>query len=370
MIPFLDLKRQNKTLKRQLSRAIKNVFNESMFVGGSAVNRFEKEFARFCAKKYCVGINSGTDALFLALLAYNIGPGDEVITAPNSYFSGAAVITNVGATAVFVDVDSISANIDTTKIEKAITKKTKAIIPVHLYGQSADMDPIVALAKKYHLHIIEDCCQAHGAKYKGKIVPYSETGAFSFYPGKNLGAFGDAGAVVTDNSEIADRLLRLRNDGSTKKYIHKSFGYKSRLDTLQAAILSLKLPYLKMWNGHRRRLARLYEKLLKDIPQVTIPKEMPYSYHIYHLYMIQCQNRDGLQDYLVKHDIKTIIHYPTSIHLQKPYRQLGFHAGMFPVTEKRSKMVLSLPMFPELTDQEVTTVCKRIREFYERAEPQ
>ena len=363
-IEFVNLKRQNKLLGHKLRTAINSVIENALFVGGRPVEQFEKEFAHFCGKKYCVGLNSGTDALFLALLAYGIGPGDEVITVPNSYFSTAMVISNIGATPVFVDTDPVSVTIDTTKIEKSITRKTKAIIPVHLCGQPADMDPIVSLAKTYHLHIVEDCCQAHGARYKGHVVPLTETGVFSFYPGKNFGAFGDGGALVTDNAKVAERLMHLRNDGSIEKYTHTGFGYKSRLDTIQAAILSVKLSHLNTWNKKRRNLAGLYNKRLKGISQIVTPTEMPYAYHIYHLYMITCKNRDGLRGHLAKHGIKTVIHYPTPIHLQKPYRQLGFKAGMFPVGEQRSKNILSLPMFPELRESEVLCVCQTIRSFY------
>lgn len=363
-VAFVDLKRQNKLYRKIFSRVLLQTLDKSLFVGGEFIERFERDFARFCGKKYCVGLNSGTDAILFALLAYGIGPDDEVITTPNSYFSPAMMISQTGAIPVFVDVDPKSANIDANNIEAAITKKTRAIIPVHLCGQPADMDPIIAIARKHKLIIIEDACQAHGALYKGKRVPITETGAFSFYPGKNLGAFGDAGAIVTDSKKIRDTVLKLRNDGSTEKYIHTQFGYKSRLDTLQASILSVKLPYLKTWNIKRRKAAALYNKLLSSIPQVITPVEMSYSYHIYHLYMIECQRRDSLQKYLASHGVTTVIHYPVPIHLQKPYREKGHKPGMFPVTEKRAKHILSLPMFPEIRTDEITYICKTVQRFY------
>ncbi|EKD87279.1 MAG: hypothetical protein ACD_36C00165G0001 [uncultured bacterium] len=363
-IAFVDLQRQNRRYRKAFSHVFNQTLKDSIFVEGKPVERFERQFADFCGKKYCVGLNSGTDAILFALLAYGISPGDEVITAPNSYFSPAMMISQIGAVPIFVDINPKSGNLDVSKIEKAITKNTKAIMPVHLCGQSADMDPIVKLAQKYRLSIIEDACQAHGARYKNKILPYTETGTFSFYPGKNLGSFGDAGAIVTDSKKIRDSALKLRNDGSTKKYIHTQFGYKSRLDTFQAAILSAKIPLLSQWNKNRRQAALLYNNLLSGIKQVKTPIEMPYVYHIYHLYMITCENRDGLQKYLESYGISTVIHYPIPIHLQKPYRKRGYKPGMYPVTEKRSKAILSLPMFPEITKKEIQFVYKTIASFY------
>lgn len=363
-IDFVDLKRQNKLYKNELMRAIEQIVDDATFVFGKPLEEFEEQFARFCNKKYCIGVNSGTDALFLTLKAYGISVGDEVITAPNSYIASAMVATNVGAKPVFADVDPQSYNINPTKIEAVITKKTKAIIPVHLYGQAADMDPIVAIAKKHNLIIIEDCCQAHGAKYKGEDVPYTETGAFSFYPGKNLGAFGDGGAVVTDNLEIRHKLEYLRNDGSTKKYEHKMFGFKSRLDTLQANILLTKLKYLEKFVDKRRKAAQEYNKLLKGIKQIKTPIEMEYAYHAYHIYAILAEKRDDLKKYLEKNGISTVIHYPTPIHLQPVYKNLGYKKGDFPITETLAKKTISLPMFPEIKDEEIEYVCEKIRRFY------
>lgn len=363
-IDFVDLKRQNRKYKTELLSAIEKVINNANFILGSELIAFEQAFANFCKKKYCIGLNSGTDALMLALLAYGIGEGDEVITVPNSYFSTAMVMSHVGATAVFVDMDSKNYNIDVNQIEEKITKKTKAIIPVHLYGQAADMDPIVALAKKYNLTIIEDCCQAHGATYKGKRVPYTQTGAFSFYPGKNLGAFGDGGAVVTDNPAIKEKIEYLRNDGSKEKYQHKMFGYKSRLDTLQAAILLVKLKYLEEFVEKRRRAASLYNKHLQSVEGIILPKEMEYAYHAYHIYAILCDKRGKLAEYLLKNGVQTVIHYPKPIHLQGPYLQMGFKKGDFPIAEEFSEKTLSIPTFPEITDEEIQFIANKIREFY------
>ncbi len=363
-VNFVDLKRQIRLYRKEFLSAIVKVVDEASFLGGPILEQFENDFAQFCHKKYCVALNSGTDALFFALLAYDIHKGDEVITVPNSYFSTAMVISNIGAVPVFVDADHLSGEIDIAKIESVITKRTKAIMPIHLYGQPCDMDPIIALAKKYHFAIIEDCCQSHNATYKEKLVPVTETGAFSFYPGKNLGAFGDAGAIVTNNKVIYERVLHLRNDGSIKKYVHTSFGYKSRMDTIQAAVLSAKLSCLKDWSKKRRHWAKLYSSLLVNIKEIKTPIEMPYAYHVYHLYMIECEKRDGLQAYLKDHGVDTIIHYPIPIHLQTPYLALGFRSGMFPVTEKRAKSILSLPMFPELLESEVRYVCRLIHSFY------
>lgn len=363
-VNFVDLKRQNKIYQKELMAAIKKIVVDASFIMGEPLEKFEKEFARFCRKKYCLGLNSGTDALMFALLAYGIGPGDEVITVPNSYFSTAMVISNIGAKAVFVDINPESFNIDSSLIEAKITNKTRAIIPVHLYGQPADMDPIVKLAKKYNLKIIEDCCQAHGARYKGKRVPYTETGAFSFYPVKNLGAFGDGGALLTDNTRVKKKIEYLRNDGSIKKYEHQTFGYKSQLDALQAAVLSFKLKHLTEFIKKRRKWARVYDRLLTKTVQVKIPKEMDYAYHVYHLYVIECSKRNALQKYLTEQGISTVLHYPKPIHVQKPYQKQGYKKGDFPICEQRAKKILSLPIFPELKNEEVEFVCQKIADFY------
>lgn len=363
-ISFVDLIRQNQLHRAEYSRAINQVVSSADFILGQQVEQFESVFARFCDAKYCISLNSGTDALEFALRAYGIGAGDQVITAPNSYFSTAMVVTKVGATPVFADINPQTYTLNPHQVAAAITSKTRAIIPVHLCGQTADMDPLIALAKKYGLTIIEDCCQAHGAQYKSKTVPVTGTGAFSFYPGKNLGSFGDAGALVTNSKHIADLVVKLRNDGSREKYRHDLIGSKSRLDTLQAAILLIKLKYLRHWNNLRRRHARLYSQLLKDIPQIKIPIEANYAHHVYHLYIIEAPHRNQLQKYLNDHGIATVIHYPIPIHLQHAYRSLGYKQGDFPITETAAKRILSLPMFPELTDREIHYVAATIHRFY------
>jgi dTDP-4-amino-4,6-dideoxygalactose transaminase len=363
-VNFVDLQRQNQALRDSIMPLIEKVILEADFNMGPRLEKFERDFAKFVGKKYAVGLNSGTDALLLSLIAYGIMPGDEVITAPNSYFSSAMVISKLGAVPKFVDINSDYFTIDVNKIEKAITKKTKAIIPVHIYGQPAEMDSILKLAKKYKLFVIEDACQAHGAKYKGKFVPIGETGAFSFYPGKNLGGFGDGGAVVTDSLSIANKLFHLRNDGAWKKYHHKMFGAKSRLDTIQAVILNHKLPNLNKWNNQRKKHAKTYYKFLSDVPQIKLPMVMEGADHVFHLFVIEAKKRNKLQKFLFEKGIDTVIHYPLPIHLQKPYRLAGYKKGDFPITEEKSGTIISLPMFPEITLEEISYVAETIREFY------
>ncbi|HYK09118.1 MAG TPA: DegT/DnrJ/EryC1/StrS family aminotransferase [Candidatus Eisenbacteria bacterium] len=366
-IPFVDLGRQHKMLKDTIAKAMNRVIDSSDFIAGKELEKFEKNFATFCHKRYAVGVNSGTDGLKLALLAYGIGKGDEVITTANSYFSSAMVITEIGATAVLVDVypDTHAMNVD--QLEHAITQKTKAIIPVHMYGQPADMEEIAKIAQQHNLFIIEDACQAHGAVYKGKLIPYTETGVFSFYPGKNLGSFGDGGIVVTNNNSVANKIRILRNDGSRKKYIHDTIGIKSRLDTLQAAVLNVKLPYLSRWNEKRRLNAALYSSYLQDVPGLVLPTEKEDRTHVYHLYVIETPKRNALQKYLDSHGIRTGIHYPIPIHLQKAYASKGYKKGDFPVSEKKAQRILSLPMFPELTKKEIRSISNVVRDFFKKS---
>lgn len=362
-IDFVDLKRQNRLHQKEFLAVVKKIIADASFSLGEPLEKFEKDFARFVGTKYCIGLNSGTDAIEFALKIHEIGLGDEVITAPNSYFSTAMVISKLGATPVFVDVDPETYTLDPNKLAAKITKKTRAIIPVHLYGQPADMDPILELTRKHKLIVVEDCCQAHGAKYKGKSIPITGLGAFSFYPGKNLGGFGDGGALVTNSHHHAALVKKLRNDGSLTKYHHELIGSKSRLDTLQAAVLSTKLKYLNRWNKLRRRHASLYHHLLTKIEGVGLPQEAAYSYHNYHLYVIEVQKRDKLHRYLSHQGISTVIHYPTPIHLQPAYKHLGYKRGDFPVTEAAAKKILSLPMFPELTNKEIHFVARHIKQF-------
>lgn len=368
-VPFVSLNRQIASLRLDIHRAIEDALRSSTFILGPHVSKFEKKFARFCHKKHCIALNSGTDALTLSLTAYGIGPGDEVITVPNTFFSTAMAASNVGARVVFVDCDPVSYTIDVTKIKQCITKRTKAIIPVHLFGQPADMAPVLSIAKEHHLTVIEDCCQAVNARYKGKRVPIGETGAFSFYPTKNLGALGDAGAAVTNNTQVADRIRYLHNNGSYQKYIHEDFGVNSRMDSIQAAILLAKLKHIDAFSTKRRELAHHYSTLLATLPWVRTPEELAHGYHVFHLYVIEAQRRDELQRFLAGNGVSTLIHYPIPLHLQKPYKALGYKKGDFLVTEQKSGSILSLPMFPELSVKEVEFVCKTIEKFYKTCMP-
>jgi len=363
-IPFGDLKLQYQTLKVELDEAIRSVLENGWFVLGKNVAAFEEEFGSYCGATFAVGVGNGTDALQLALMACDIGPGDEVITVPNSATFTALAISGTGAKPVFVDIHPDTYNMDPEKLEQAIGPHTKAIMPVHLYGQPADMDAILAIARKHSLLVIEDAAQAHGALYKGKRVgTLGDIGCFSFYPSKNLGAFGDGGLVTTNQPEIADRVRMLRNGGQKSRYDHQLLGINSRLDEMQAAILRVKLPYLDKWNNARRHIAALYTALLGD-SQVEPPLEMPSAQHVYHLYVIRCLDRQGLQEHLAKEGVETAIHYPTPIHLQGAYRWLGLNRGAFPVAERYADEILSLPVYPELTDTKVRQIANAIRNWH------
>jgi len=362
-VPFLDLKRQYSSLKDEIDAAIKDSIDNCGFILGKHVTEFEKNFAKFCNVKFCVGVNSGTSALRLALMATGIKSGDEVITAPNTFIATAEAISHVNAKPVFVDIDTDSYNFDVTKIEKAITKKTKAIIPVHLYGQPADMDPILEIAKKRNLKIIEDACQAHGAEYKGKkIGSVSDVACFSFYPGKNLGAYGEGGAVVTKDIEVMEKINILRDHGQKSKGQHILIGDNCRLEGIQGAVLNVKLKYLEEATENRRKNAKLYSELLSGL-DVKTPKEMDYSKHVYHIYAVLSEKREKLMEHLKNNGIFTGIHYPTPIHLQEAYSYLGLKKGSFEVSETFAEKTLSLPMFPELTGEEINFVADKIKEF-------
>ena len=367
MIPFVDLKAQYDSIKDEIDNAIQNVLNTTSFIMGEELKKFEVEFARFCDAKYAIGVANGSDALILALRACGIGKGDEVITVPHTFISTTEAISNVGGKVVFVDIDPKTYTIDVTKIEEKINKKTKAIIPVHLYGQPADMDTIMRFAKEYNLKVIEDAAQAHGAEYKReKVGSIGDVGCFSFYPGKNLGAYGDAGMVVTNNEEIAEGIKLLRNHGRiTKKYEHDIEGYSSRLDNLQAAILRVKLRHLNKWNENRRGNAKKYNELLSNIDGIITPYEADYAKHVYHLYVIRVEKerRDKLRECLKSKDIAAGIHYPIPLHLQPAYKYLGYKRGDFPVTEKASQEIISLPMFAELTGEQIEEIFKAINYY-------
>lgn len=361
-IPLVDLKRQYLSIKKEIDGAIQEVIDNSAFIMGENVQEFENEFAKFCGVKYGVGTSSGTTALHLALVACGIKQGDEVITVPYTFIATTEAISHTGAKVVFVDIEDRSYNMDSGKIEQAVTEKTKAIIPVHLFGHPADMDKIMEIAKKHNLIVIEDACQAHGAEYKGKKVgSLGDIACFSFYPGKNLGAYGDAGMAVTDNKALAEKMRLLRNHGYQKKYYHKIEGYNYRLDAIQAAILRVKLRHLEEWTEKRRKNAKLYDELLKG-SGVKTPLEMEYARHVYHLYVIGIEKREELYLRLKKNEISTAIHYPLPLHLQQAYSYLGYKKGDFPVSEACTERLLSLPMFPELTEDEI----KRIVEIIEK----
>ena len=362
-IPFINLKAQHATIKDEIATVLQEVINNTSFAGGPHVKKFEQNFARFCQCEHAIGVGSGTDALWMALIGLDIGQGDEVITSPGTFIATAEAISFCGATPVFVDIDEQTYNIDPLLIEAAITPQTKAIIPVHLFGQPADMDPILEIARKHNLAVIEDACQAHNAEYKGRrIGSLSAAGCFSFYPGKNLGAYGEAGALVTNNQKLADKLRMFRDHGQRKKYYHSIIGWNTRMDGFQGAVLDVKLPHLPTWTHARRRNAQLYNKLLKDIPQITLPFEADYAYHVYHIYAIRAQNRNQLINYLAEQGITCGIHYPVPLHLQEAYQFLGYTEGDFPIAEKCAQEFVSLPMFPELDEESIRYIAAKIKE--------
>jgi dTDP-4-amino-4,6-dideoxygalactose transaminase len=362
-IPLVDLRRQYLSIKKEIDGAIQEVIDKSSFIMGENVQEFEDEFAEFCGVKYGVGTSSGTAALHLALLVCEIKQGDEVITVPYTFIGTTEAVSYTGAKVVFVDIEDRSYTMDPEKIEQAITERTKAIIPVHLFGQPADMDNILAIAKKHNLVVIEDACQAHGAEYRGKKVgSLGDIACFSFYPAKNLGAYGDAGMVVTDNKELAEKVRLLRDHGRNKKYYYQVEGYNYRLDAIQAAILRAKLRHLAEWTEKRRRNAKLYNELLKG-SRVRTPVEMEYAKHIYHLYVIRTEKREQLYSRLKEKGISAAVHYLLPLHLQEAYRYLGWKKGDFPVSEACAKGLLSLPMFPELTQGEIEEIVQLIIKF-------
>lgn len=363
-VPFVDLQIQYRGLRDEVMAAVDKVFSQSAFILGDEVTQFEKEFAAYCGARESIGVATGCDALLWALKACGIGPGDEVITAANSYIATALAITASGARPVLVDCLADSYEIDPAAVRAAITEQTRAIIPVHLYGQSADMDALMALAKERGLVVIEDAAQAHGATYKGRLCgSFGRAGCFSFYPGKNLGAYGDGGAVNTDDPQVAQQVRMLRNYGQSKKYYHDVAGWNSRLDTVQAAILRIKLRHLSAWNDARRRHAAAYGEQLSGLP-IELPREMAGNKHIYHLYVVQVDERERFMEYMSKQGISCGIHYPVPIHLQAAYRDLGYKHGSMPVTERVAPRLVSLPMFPELTEAQVEYTCDRVRSYF------
>ncbi len=363
-VPFVDLKAQYNSIKGEIDQAIAQVIENSAFIGGKHVQEFEHSFAAYIGAKHCVGVGNGTDALFIALKALGIGAGDEVITVANSFVATSEAITNARARVVFVDCDEKTYNIDVNKIEQAITDKTKAIIPVHLYGQPADMDKILEIARKYSLYVIEDAAQAHGAEYKGrKIGTFGDCACFSFYPGKNLGAYGDAGAVVTNNDELAEKVKKFANHGRLSKYNHEFEGVNSRLDGLQAAILNVKLKYLEKWTERRREAAKRYDEKLTGL--VVTPFVLPEVRHVYHLYVIQVEKRDELRQFLSEREVSTGIHYPIPLPFLQAYSYLNHKPEDFPVANYLKDRIVSLPMFGDITLEQVDYVAEQIKFFVE-----
>jgi len=362
-IPLVDLKAQYKTIKEEVDEAIQRVIDSSSFIMGEEVRLFEQEFAQYIGAKHAVGVGSGTDALHLALLAVGVGPGDEVITVSHTFIATGGAVTQCGAKPVFVDIDPRTYNIDVTRVERAITSRTKALLPVHLYGQPADMDPLLDLAERYHLPVIEDAAQAHGAEYKGqKTGTFGKAACFSFYPAKNLGAYGDAGMVVTNDDQVAQKVRLWRDHGRESKYVHLVEGFGKRLDTIQAAVLRVKLRRLPAWNAQRRQNALLYTQLLGGTG-VVCPYEPEYARSVYHQYVIRVREREKMQVRLKEDGISTGVHYPLPLHLQPAYARLGYQPGALPATEKAAEEVLSLPMYPELTPEQIEFIASRVKAY-------
>jgi len=364
-IPLVDLKAQYDSIKDEIDQIIHNVIKDSAFIGGKYLKSFENNFANYIGIKHCIGVGSGTDALFVALKTLDIKDSDEVITVANTFIATSEAISMTGARVRFVDCDTDTYNIDVNKIEKVVSKKTKAIIPVHIYGQPADMDRIMEIAKHYGLFVIEDVAQAHGAKYKNKSIgTLGDIGCFSFFPSKNLGAYGDAGAIVTSNNELAQKARMFANHGRIEKYNHEFEGINSRLDGLQAAVLDVKLKYLEKWIERRRAIAKMYNEELRNI--VVIPYVMPETRHVYHLYVIRVRNREKIITYLQEKGISTGIHYPVPLPFLKAYRYLGHKPEDFPVSYSIKDEVLSLPIYPEMTDEQVSYLIKHLKDAVKR----
>src|SRR5215212_3944830 len=356
-VPFVDLQAQYRSIKAEVDAAVQRVLDTSAFILGREVEAFERAFAEYVGARECVGVSNGTAAIQLALQACGVGPGDEVVVPANTFFATAEAVSTAGATPVFADCDPVTYNIDAGRIEEVITERTRAVIPVHLYGQPADLDAVFEIAERHNLVVIEDAAQAHGARYKGKRVgPLGRAGCFSFYPGKNLGAYGEGGAVVTNDKEVARRVRLLRDHGSEQKYRHEVVGYNFRLEGIQGAVLGVKLKHLDRWNELRRQHAARYRKLLAPhagAGLLTLQGESRDAESVHHLFVIQADARDSLQRFLSAAGVQTGIHYPVPVHLQPAYASLGHKEGDFPVAERQAQRLLSLPMFAELTERQV-----------------
>jgi dTDP-4-amino-4,6-dideoxygalactose transaminase len=363
-IPYLDLRAQMKPLRAELDAVIARTLDNCSFCLGPDVVQFEKDFAKFCGAEHCIAFNSGTSALHIAMLLLGVGPGDEVITTPFTFVATSWAISYVGATPVYVDIDDATFNLDPKLIEKAITTKTKAIMPVHLYGQPFNVEPILEICRQHKLPLVEDSAQSHGAKFKGKVVgTFGEISCFSFYPGKNLGAAGEGGALVTNNAAFAKRARALREHGSTVRYYHDEVGYNYRMEGIQGAVLGVKLPHLQKWTDARRRVAHRYHQLLKDTP-LQLPLEASFAESAYHLYVVRHPRRDELKAHLDTNGVGCALHYPLPLHLQKCYASLGYKNGDFPFAEKAGRECLSLPIYPELTDAQIERVATTVKSFF------
>lgn len=360
-IKYLDIYSQYLSIQPEIDHAIQQVLQSTAFAGGPEVFDFENLFSQYCSTQYAVGVNSGTTALWMVLSQFGVTRGDKVITSPNTFFATAEAISLCGATPIFVDIDPNTYNIDPKLIEPAITKEVKAIIPVHIYGQMADMEPIISIAKQYDLVVIEDACQAHGAEYMGqKAGSMGDAGCFSFYPGKNLGAYGEAGAITTNNDDLVERLRIFRDHGQEKKYYHSMIGWNCRMDGLQGAVLKTKMKYLSQWTRARIERAELFDQLLKQAEQIKPPFKDKKCHHVYHVYAVQVNNRDRILKIMADKGITCAIHYPLPVHLQKAYDHLGYRKGDFPVAEKVAGSVLSLPLYPELKTRQVEYIAESL----------
>jgi len=366
-VPYLDLKAQMLPLRAEIDAAIARALDNCTFILGPDVAQFETDFATFVEARHCVAMNSGTSALHLAMILAGVGPGDEVITTPFTFAATSWAISYAGARPVYVDLEERSYNLDPARVAAAITPRTKAILPVHLYGHPCHLEPLLAVARAHGLPVVEDAAQAHGAKYRGQSVgTFGQTSIFSFYPGKNLGAYGEGGALVTNDDALATRARSLRDHGSTQRYHHDEVGYNYRMEGLTGAILGVKLKHLANWTAARRRLARRYTELLAGLP-LTLPREADYATSAWHLYVVRTPQREALKAHLEQHQVGCATHYPLPLHLQKCYAPLGYREGDFPVAERAAQEVLALPLFPELTEAQQDRVAEVVREFFQRA---
>jgi dTDP-4-amino-4,6-dideoxygalactose transaminase len=363
-VPYLDLVAQMRPLRKEIDAAIARTLDNCSFCLGPDVTQFEKDFARYCGAEHCVGFNSGTSALHVAMKLLDIGPGDEVITTPATFVATSWAISYVGAKPVYVDIDDATFNLDPKQVERAITPRTKAVMPVHLYGHPADLDPLVAICRAHNLALVEDAAQAHGAKYKGRMIgTFGALAGFSFYPGKNLGAYGEGGALVTNNPAYAARARALREHGSSQRYYHDEVGFNYRMEGIQGAVLDIKLRHLDTWTRERRRVAQRYNELLADTP-LQLPREAEYARSAWHLYVVRHPGRDELKKHLEANHIGCALHYPLPLHLQKCYAHLGHKPGSFPTAEKAARECLSLPIYAELSDAQILRAVDVIKSFF------